>query len=114
MAKKEMKKRPDKPVQLMKARLSGRHYDEDKPKDCRYCYFWAGLLRGCSRKECWYLIPSSEKVKSAADATPECKTCPYRRLGPCIGYCIAQIEREVFSKTRGWKIPAAIQAEVMT
>ena len=35
-----------------------------------------------------------------------CKTCAYGKNGPCIGYCIAKIQREIFSKTRGWRLPA--------
>ena len=22
-------------------------YTDDKPKDCRYCYFWGGKKKGC-------------------------------------------------------------------
>ena len=51
METKETKKRADKPVQLTIAKLPGRRYEEDKPRDCRYCYYWAGRVRGCSRKE---------------------------------------------------------------
>ncbi len=32
----ETKKRADKPVQLTIAKLPGRRYEEDKPRDCRY------------------------------------------------------------------------------
>ena len=110
METKETKKRADKPVQLTIAKLPGRRYEEDKPRDCRYCYYWAGRIRGCSRKECWYLIPLPEKPKKEFDANGvpvlDCRTCAYGKQGPCIGYCIAKIEREVFSKTRGWKLPA--------
>ena len=92
------------------AQLPGRRYEEDKPRDCRYCYYWAGRIRGCSRKECWYLIPLPEKPKKEFDANGvpvlDCRTCAYGKQGPCIGYCIAKIEREVFAKTRGWKLPA--------
>ena len=63
----ETKKRADKPVQLEIAKLPGRRYEEDKPRDCRYCYYWAGRVRGCSRKECWYLIPIPEKPKKEFD-----------------------------------------------
>ena len=111
----ETKKRADKPVQLTIAKLPGRRYEEDKPRDCRYCYYWAGRIRGCSRKECWYLLPLPEKPEPKFDANgvliPDCKTCAYGKQGPCIGYCIAKIEREVFSKTRGWKAPADPSAE---
>ena len=106
----ETKKRADKPMQLAMAQLPGRRYEEDKPRDCRYCYYWAGRIRGCSRKECWYLIPLPEKPKKEFDANGvpvlDCRTCAYGKQGPCIGYCIAKIEREVFAKTRGWKLLA--------
>ena len=110
METKETRKRADKPMQLAMAQLPGRRYEEDKPRDCRYCYYWAGRIRGCSRKECWYLIPLPEKPKKEFDANGvpvlDCRTCAYGKQGPCIGYCIAKIEREVFAKTRGWKLLA--------
>ena len=94
-------------MQSEKAHLPGRKYEEDKPRDCRYCYYWGGRNKGCTQKECWYLIPLPVKPEPTFDANgvpiPNCKTCAYGRLEPCIGYCIAKIEREVFSKTRGWK-----------
>ena len=94
-----------KAVSLALANLPGRKYEEDKPKDCRYCGFWAGRARGCERKECWYLIPlpKKEEPKIGPDGLPElnCRTCPYGRDTPCIGYCIAKIQREVFANTRG-------------
>ena len=97
------------------AKLPGRRYEEDKPRDCRYCYYWAGRVRGCSRKDCWYLLPLPEKPKKEFDENGvpvlNCRTCAYAKQGPCIGYCIAKIEREVFSKTRGWKLPADPPAE---
>ena len=97
----EIKK--DKVVQSVKAQLPGRRYEKDKPRDCRYCFYWAGRCRGCSRRECCYLLPKPGVVKPRTDKNgvpiPDCKTCPYGKLSPCIGYCIAKIEREVFSKT---------------
>ena len=63
----ETKKRADKPVQLTIAKLPGRRYEEDKPRDCRYCYYWAGRIRGCSRKKCWYVIPLPEKAKKESE-----------------------------------------------
>jgi len=115
METKEKKKRTDKTVQLPMAQLPGRRYEGDKPKDCRFCYFWEGRIRGCSREECWYLIPLPEEQKKEADENClpllDCRTCAYRKHGPCIGYCIAKIEREVFSKTRGWKLPVEAAAD---
>ena len=81
----ETKKRADKPVQLEIAKLPGRRYEEDKPRDCRYCYYWAGRVRGCSRKECWYLIPLPEKPKKEFDENGvpilDCRTCAYGKAG---------------------------------
>ena len=89
--------KPDKRICLPQARLPGRHYEDDKPWDCRYCYYWAGRIRGCQLKNCWYLIH-----------------LPEQKNGPCIGYCIAKIQREIFSKTRGWKLPAGSEPAVIT
>ena len=34
-------------------------YAEDKPKSCKYCYFWGGKKKGCELGEdkCYYLLP---------------------------------------------------------
>ena len=32
-------------------------YAEDRPKDCRYCYFWSGKKKGCDlggEENCYY------------------------------------------------------------
>lgn len=29
-------------------------YTEDKPKDCRYCYFWGGKKKRCMLDGCYY------------------------------------------------------------
>ena len=85
----ETKKRADKPVQLTIAKLPGRRYEEDKPRDCRYCYYWAGRIRGCSRKECWYLVPLPEKPKKEFDENGVpvlgCRTCAYGKQGHASG-----------------------------
>ena len=103
-----MSKRSE-PVVLPQAILPGRKYEEDKPRDCRYCYYWGGRFKGCLNKDCWYLIPLPAKPKFTLNtgvlSELNCKTCAYGKITPCIGYCIAKIEREVFSKTRGWKLP---------
>lgn len=53
-------------------------------------------------------LPEKPNKEFDANGVPvlDCRTCAYGKQGPCIGYCIAKIEREVFSKTRGWKLPA--------
>lgn len=40
-------------------------YSSDKPKDCRYCYFWKNNKAGCELGEgsCYYRI--EEKSQSA-------------------------------------------------
>ena len=110
--------KPDKRICLPQARLPGRHYEDDKPWDCRYCYYWAGRIRGCQLKNCWYLIHLPEQPKQEFDENGvpilNCKTCAYGKNGPCIGYCIAKIQREIFSKTRGWKLPARSEPAVNT
>ena len=92
--------------------------EDDKPWDCRYCYYWAGRIRGCQLKNCWYLIHLPEQPKQEFDENGvpvlNCKTCAYGKNGPCIGYCIAKIQREIFSKTRGWKLPAGSEPAVNT
>ena len=64
-------------------------YADDKPKDCKYCYWWGGKSAGCSlgEEDCYYRLPdrSPDKPKSRCDG------CPYKRSGPCIGYCISDI-----------------------
>ena len=47
----ETKKRADKPVQLAIAKLPGRRYEEDKPRDCRYCYYWSGCTGASGKKK---------------------------------------------------------------
>lgn len=38
-------------------------YADDKPKDCKYCYFWGGKKKGCTLggvENCYYLIKEDE------------------------------------------------------
>lgn len=80
-----------------KAALPGRSYQKDKPWSCAYCYWWGKA--GCTKSECWYLKPvKPEKPKS--DVSKNCKDCPYGKHLPCIGYCIAEIYRELKSTGR--------------
>lgn len=66
-------------------------YAPEKPKDCRYCYFWKNSKKGCSLGEdkCYYLTSVPSKPKS------ECDGCPYGRDHPCIGWCTKQVMRDV-------------------
>ena len=34
-----------------------RKYAEDKPSMCKDCYFWNRRKNGCTRKQCYYLLP---------------------------------------------------------
>ena len=80
-----------------KAALPGRIYQKDKPWSCAYCYWWGKA--GCTKSDCWYLEPvKPEKPKS--DVSKNCKDCPYGKHLPCIGYCIAEIYRELKSTGR--------------
>lgn len=82
-------------------------YAADKPKECRLCYFWKGKRKGCSQKECYYLLPE-ESQKSGilmgkqpfqeSSETGDCQRCPYGRHSPCIGYCLQKIMWEMREK----------------
>ena len=67
-------------------------YAEDKPKDCKNCYWWGGKSLGCSlgEEDCYYRLPDGEPEKEKS----RCDSCPYKRSGPCIGYCISDIWKE--------------------
>lgn len=66
-------------------------YAADKPKQCKYCYYWAGKKKGCELGEnnCYYLLPEKKEVKSKSP----CDGCPYGRVSPCIGYCLREIQQ---------------------
>lgn len=66
-------------------------YAEDKPSDCRLCYFWKNNKKGCSLgvENCYYLIQAPGKTKT------DCDGCPYGRDQPCIGWCTKKILREL-------------------
>ena len=86
-----------------------RKYAADKPGDCRHCYFWKGKRKGCSQKECYYLLPeeclastnvsdNSSSQKFSKNSNDGCQGCPYGRHSPCIGYCMKKILREMGEK----------------
>lgn len=66
-------------------------YADNKPKDCKFCYFWRGKNKGCclGKENCYYLVQVAPKSKS------ECDDCPYGKCGPCIGWCTKKILKEV-------------------
>lgn len=86
-----------------------RNYAEDKPGDCKHCYFWKGKRKGCSQKECYYLLPEGKTASANVLGNPlpqqfskngigACESCPYGRHSPCIGYCIQKILQEMREK----------------
>jgi len=79
--------------------LSGITYSPDKPKDCRYCYYWKNSKVGCELgvENCYYRVQAKKTVS-------ECDGCPYGRASPCIGWCTKRILKEMGlypSKKRG-------------
>lgn len=79
-----------------KAAIIGRKYHPEKPWSCVYCYFWKGRNKGCGEKNCYYLLPITEEELNYKIG--DCKTCPYGKHSPCIGYCIAKLEAELRQK----------------
>lgn len=65
-------------------------YAEDKPKDCKYCYFWGGRKKGCELGEenCYYRLPDEKPTKKKKSV---CDGCPYGRNNPCVGFCMKKI-----------------------
>lgn len=92
-------KRYAQPIRLPRAHLPGRKYEEDRPDDCRFCYFWRKTAKDCQLKGCFYLRPIPPKIEERFDKDGrlilDCRICPYNRVSPCIGYCIAALRREV-------------------
>ncbi len=64
---------------------------EDKPKDCRYCYFYK-RQSGCiykGKSECYY---AQTQAKSPIS---ECDGCSYGKASPCIGWCTKELLRSM-------------------
>lgn len=72
--------------------MSEVRYAADKPKECKYCYFWEGKKKGCQLGEerCYYLLPPEKEKKKKSP----CDGCPYGRVSPCIGYCLREIQQK--------------------
>lgn len=77
--------------------MSKEVYSADKPADCAYCYFWGGKKKGCELSLCYYLIPpvEEETIPIGSGEAGDCKSCPYGRHSPCIGFCTAKILQEM-------------------
>lgn len=80
----------------MQDNIDQRKYAKDRPIDCAYCYFWEGVRKGCNLSVCYYLLPDEQTEKEEASGSIEsCKSCPYGKHFPCIGYCTLKILREM-------------------
>ena len=76
-----------------------RKYAEDKPLVCEDCYFWSRRKNGCTRKQCYYLLPKQpEKDTKKAG---QCVGCPHGKHSPCIGYCLQKILQDMRKKKSG-------------
>lgn len=84
--------------------MDKKRYVEDKPEDCAYCYFWNVKKSGCTKRECFYLLPVDEAAQKEGMAwEKDCGDCPYGRHSPCIGYCLKKIILEMAQKKQGSK-----------
>lgn len=72
--------------------MSELRYAADKPKECRFCYYWSGKNKCCElgKENCYYLLPDKKPAKEKSDYDG----CPYGRVNPCIGYCLRNIMQE--------------------
>lgn len=70
-------------------------YSKDKPADCAFCYFWGGKKKGCTLKQCHYLLPPPEIPDKPKESEEGCGDCPYGKHDPCIGYCLKKIMMEL-------------------
>ena len=83
------RKKHDEPVSLPNAHLSGREYAEDRPDNCRDCFFWKKSTDSCTRYECFFLRPLRKKIEERFDENGklilDCRICPYNRVSllPC-------------------------------
>ena len=67
--------------------MKEKRYTEDKPKECRFCYFWSSRQKKCELGEdkCYYLIEESD-----IPASP-CTDCPYGKHQSCLGWCTKKL-----------------------
>lgn len=61
------RKKHEEPVSLPNAHLSGREYAEDRPDNCRDCFFWKKSTDSCTRYECFFLRPLRKKIEERFD-----------------------------------------------
>ena len=73
--------------------MSEIQYSPDKPKDCKYCY-WYEKRKGCTFGEhCYY------EVKPEPKRSP-CDGCSYAVPHPCIGYCMKRWDKVYKQRVR--------------
>ncbi|MCC8029482.1 MAG: hypothetical protein LIO75_06785 [Lachnospiraceae bacterium] len=68
-------------------------FSRDKPKECKFCYFWHPGKKVCKpgEEKCFYIIPEAEPPEPT-----RCDDCPYGRVAPCIGWCTVDVLATVF------------------
>lgn len=78
-----------------------KRYMEDKPSDCKYCYFWEKRKESCGLPECYYLAASGMQEESGQTEgmMPGCFGCPYGLHSRCIGYCLQKAMQEILPAT---------------
>ena len=73
------RKKHEEPVSLPNAHLSGREYAEDRPDNCRDCFFWKKSTGSCTRYECFFLRPLRKKIEERFDENGklilDCRIC---------------------------------------
>ena len=73
--------------------MSEIQYSPDKPKDCKYCYWYE------KRKSCTYGEHCYYEVKPEPKKSP-CDGCSYAVPVPCIGYCMKEVIKSVKHKDK--------------
>ena len=73
--------------------MSGITYSPDKPKDCRYCYYWKNSKAGCTLgvEKCYYRVLPKKAVS-------ECDGCPYGKYGSENGECYEEYKKDKLAK----------------
>lgn len=73
--------------------MSEIQYSPDKPKDCKYCYWYE------KRKSCIYGEHCYYEIKPEPKKSP-CDGCSYAVPVPCIGYCMKEVIKSVKHKDK--------------
>ena len=74
----------------------------DKPKECKYCYWWNPVTKSCRRNSiggCAYEFSDSKSeqtivVLSDNPSEAHCRNCPYSRDHsgvPCVSFCMKNV-----------------------